>query len=376
MAMKLSLQTFVNLVQGMAAATQSASRQPLDLSVGSTIRAILEANASIGLWLQWLILQVLQMTRAASSAGTDLESWVADFGLSRLPARSSTGFVTFSRFSASNTSFVPVGALLRTNDAAQTFAVLRDTSNPLWSLVKNGYLLPAGTLSGVLPVQAQTAGSAGSVQAGTITMLASALPGIDAVNNSSALCDGMDEESDTALRARFRSFLASRSRATKVAIGHAISSVQQGLAYTIAENVDAAGNTNLGNFVVTIDDGSGSPSDALLSAAYDAVDAVRPLGSTFSIRPPVRVPVTISVTAGTKDGRDRNDAIGQLASTISDYVNALPIGAGLLLTRIAQLAYDADARIETVGTILLNGAPMDLNPPSHGVIKTNEIVVN
>ena len=66
-----------------AAATQSASRQPLDLSTGSTLRAILEANASIGLWLQWLILRVLQTTRAASSTDNDLDSWVADFGLSR-----------------------------------------------------------------------------------------------------------------------------------------------------------------------------------------------------------------------------------------------------------------------------------------------------
>ena len=44
--MQLSLQTFTALVQNMAAAVQSAATQLLDLTVGSTLRAVLEANAS------------------------------------------------------------------------------------------------------------------------------------------------------------------------------------------------------------------------------------------------------------------------------------------------------------------------------------------
>ena len=53
--MQLPLQTFTSLVQGMAAAVQAASARILDLTIGSTLRAILEATASIGLWMQWLI---------------------------------------------------------------------------------------------------------------------------------------------------------------------------------------------------------------------------------------------------------------------------------------------------------------------------------
>ena len=51
-------ETFSALVQSMAAAVQASAAQLLDLTVGSTLRAVLEANASIGLWMQWLILQV------------------------------------------------------------------------------------------------------------------------------------------------------------------------------------------------------------------------------------------------------------------------------------------------------------------------------
>ena len=68
----------------MAAAVQAAATQLLDLTVGSTLRAVLEANASVCLWMQWLILQVLRTTRAATSTGADLDSWMADLSLTPL----------------------------------------------------------------------------------------------------------------------------------------------------------------------------------------------------------------------------------------------------------------------------------------------------
>ena len=49
--MALSIKTFAQYVRDMSAAVQGATSQILDLSVGSVIRAILEANASIALWL-------------------------------------------------------------------------------------------------------------------------------------------------------------------------------------------------------------------------------------------------------------------------------------------------------------------------------------
>ena len=83
--MQLPLQTFSTLVANAAAAVQGSARQLVDLTIGSTLRAVLEANASLALWMQWLILLVLRTTRAATSTGADLDTWVADFGLARLP---------------------------------------------------------------------------------------------------------------------------------------------------------------------------------------------------------------------------------------------------------------------------------------------------
>ena len=126
--MQLSLRSFNALVQSMAAAVEASATQLLDLTVGSTLRAVLEANASIGLWMQWLILQVLRTTRAATSNGADLDSWMADLTLTRLPAVAATGTVTFSRFTPGMSALIPVGALVRTADGTQTFAVSVDTA--------------------------------------------------------------------------------------------------------------------------------------------------------------------------------------------------------------------------------------------------------
>src|SRR5215467_4608363 len=107
--MQLQLRTFSSLVTSAAAAVQGAAGQLVDLTVGSTLRAVLEANASLALWMQWLILEVLQMTRASTSNGPDLDSWMADFSLARLPAVSAYGAVTFSRFAPVSSALIPVG---------------------------------------------------------------------------------------------------------------------------------------------------------------------------------------------------------------------------------------------------------------------------
>src|SRR5580693_2208235 len=96
--MNLNLKAFSQLVEDMGAALQSSASSLIDVSIGSVVRAIFEANASVVLWLQWLIVQVLQSTRAGTSNGADLDSWMLDFGLTRLPDAPSTGIVTFSRF--------------------------------------------------------------------------------------------------------------------------------------------------------------------------------------------------------------------------------------------------------------------------------------
>jgi len=374
--MQLSLQTFTTLMQNMAAAVEASATQLLDVTVGSTLRAVLESNASIALWMQWLILLVLRTTRAATSNGTDLDSWMADFSLTRLPAVSATGSVTFSRFTPTAMALIPAGALVRTADGTQTFQVGIDTLLVSWASVSNGYFIAAGVASLDVPVTAQTAGARGNVQAGTITLLASAIPGIDSVTNASPFQNGLDAELDTAFRSRFCNFIASRSRATLVAVGYAVSSIQQGLNYTIQENQDPTGRPLMGSFVVTVDDGSGTPPTSLLAMVQIAVDAVRPVGSIFSIQPPLVTIVDVSLTIGVTAGTIKAQVMPLVGSAISSYINGLAIGTSLPLTRIAQIAYSASSAVINVSQLLANGNASDITPTVSGVVKAGVIAVN
>jgi len=374
--MQLSLQSFSNLVQGMAATVQASAAQLLDLTVGSTLRAILESSASVALWLQWLILLVLQMTRAATSSGPDLDSWMADFSVTRLPASPASGTVTFSRYTSTATALVPVGTLVRTLDGSQTFAVVQDSGSTGWNPQLGGYLFGVGVPSLDIPVVAQVAGVCGNVQANSITVLATALSGVDCATNSTALGNGVDPESDSAFRLRFQSFLGSRSRATLVAVEYAIATVQQGLSYSIQENRDSGGNAQIGNFVVVVDDGSGYPADSLLSAVSQAVDAVRPVGSTFAVLPPAVTTVDICLAIAADTASDVALIIPQVINAIGGYVNDLPVGAPLAASRIVQIAYAAAPGITNVTNVALNGQASDVVVPSSGAVKVGTIVVS
>ncbi len=374
--MQLSLQTFTSLVQNMAASVQSAATRLLDLSIGSAMRAVLEANASIALWMQWLIVQVLQTTRAATSNGPDLDSWMADMSLTRLPAVAASGSVTFARFTSTAPALIPAGALVRTADGSQTFVVTVDPANPAWTAASNGYTVAAGLAALTVPIMAQTPGGAGNVQSGAITLLASAIPGVDTVTNAAPLQNGLDAESDAALRSRFRNFVQSRSRATPLAVAYAVESIQQGLTYALQENVNTTGATRMGSFVVTVDDGSGSPSASLLATAATAIEAVRPVGSIFAVQPPTVMTANVSLVLSVAPGAAKPPVVASVARALQSYVNSLPIGAPLPLTRLAQLAYGASPSVTNVAQLQINGASADLVPPVSGVVKSGVMAVS
>ncbi len=328
----------------------------LDVSVGSVLRAILEANASVALWMQWLIMEVLSLTRAATSNGSDLDSWMADFGLSRLPAVAASGSARFSRSTPGLAAVIPVGALIRTGSDAssQAFTVLADASQPFWN--GTGYALVATEVEIVVPIQAVVPGQAGNVQAGVLVLLSTAIPGIDSVTNDYPMRGGLDAEADTALRARFGGFLDSRTRATIQAVEFAIQSVQQGLRYKFAEQVDPSGAFRAGHFTVVVDDGSGTPSDTLLAEVGSAVESVRAVGSTYSvIRPQISV-VNVSMQIGGGTPANVQAAVGA-------WIAGQPIGSAIFLSKLTQIAHDSDPFVFKVSDVSINGVAGDLALP-------------
>lgn len=360
----------------MSAALQSSATALVDVSAGSVVRAILEANASVVLWLQWLVLQVLQTTRASTSTGADLNSWMADFGLDRLPPVAATGTVTFSRFATNLLALVPAGSVVKTADGALSYLVVEDSALSIWQSGSQGYVIPSGVASADLPIRCMTGGIVGNVLAQMVNVIASSLPGIDQVSNSNPLTDGTDAETDQELRNRFQGFLASRSRATLGAVRNAIAGVRQGLDIAIGENTAVGGSARIGSFLIIVDDGTGYPADDLLSAIASAVDSVRPIGTAFSVIAPKVLTASVSLTVAFASATDQTTGIANIQAQVVTYLNGLAIGNAASITGLAQRVYQVGSEILNIKDVQINGNGFDLIPPPLTVIKAGQIMVS
>lgn len=365
----LQLLAFTDLVQRFAAQARATASVAIDFTVGSFFRAVAEANAAIALWLQWLILQVLLQTRLATSTGIAADSFVNDFGMYRMPATAGYGHATLSRYSATQSAFISVGALAKTADGTQTMAVSPDPTNPAWN-GSSGFTIAAGVSSITLLMTASTPGAASNIQAGTLTALASAIAGVDTITNAAPFVGGADAESDAAMRLRFALFVDSRSRGTLSAVQYAVTSYQSGMSCFVAPNTATDNTTRYGFFTVWVDDGSGYPPTALLTNIYNAVDLVRPVGTSFVVQPPTVITASISMTITVATGYVKNNVIGPVATAIVAAVNAVALGAPLPYSQLAAIAYGVPGVINAQ-SVLLNGGQSDLGGNPSQVVRTS-----
>ncbi|MFT8336191.1 MAG: baseplate J/gp47 family protein [Acetobacter orientalis] len=358
--MALTFQSFKTTLSNAVAAAQGACPALLDLGVGTPGRAMLESVSGVGLWFQFIALQILSRTRLATSIGADADSFVADFGLSREPGTAATGVVRFTSFTPDNQSAtIVVGTPVKTASNI-IYDVVEDSTNSAWSTADGAYVRPAGVTSVTLPVKCETTGTAGNVAAGAICLLGSAISGIDTVTNDAALTNGSAGETDAALRTRFVSYINSRSKATLSAIENAITEVSADLIYQVLENVDASGAVLPGNVVAFIDDGSGDVSDAVINQVYSAIDDVRPAAVSIQVVRPkiVRPPVTMTVSVNSTG--DLPTIQTTISTNIAAYLNGLTIGESASYSRLIQIAYASSTAVTNVSGVTLSGGTTDL----------------
>lgn len=378
--MTISTLNFASLVANQAAAIQADATALVDFSEGSILLAAIESNAAQGLFLQSLVLQLLAVTRAATSNGADLDSFVNDFGLTRIAARPATYVETFARFTDTAAASIPVGITqVQTANGAQTYTVIADPTNITGSVSPAGYsastgayYLPAGVASLPVLVQAVSGGAATNTIAGNISVLLDAVSGVDTVTNASAtpVVAGQDAETDAALRIRFQEFIASLASGTPTAIETAAQSVQAGLFVSLTENVDPSGAADNGYVYVVVDDGSGDPPSSLINAVAAAIDNdARAAGIRVGVFGPTLVTVTIAMTVTVLAGYDQTTVATAVQAAVTAYVASLELGAGLIWSRLYQVAYDSTAGIAEVSGLTINGGVADIAGGAGTVIR-------
>lgn len=166
----------------------------LDTSIGTPVRKVIDVVGDVVDQAYADRYMLSYQYDIDSKSGSDLDDFVTLFGFTRIPARRSTGNVTFERLVASDTSvFIPSGTQVTTTTSPSA----------VFSTVVPSVLGP-GEVSVSVPIQAVVGGEGGNVSVGAITRRISELPGINGLANQAATSGGTSPESDEQLRDRFR----------------------------------------------------------------------------------------------------------------------------------------------------------------------------
>ena len=365
------------IVGNFAAGVQGRVAQFVNFATGSVFLALAEAVAGVALWLQSLAITILKATRFSTSYGADADSFIADFGImTRLGAIAASGSVTFARYTATaSTPQIPIGTLVKTGDGLQSFTVYADLSNNAYSAALNAYVMAASTSSLNVPVVAVVPGAAGNVAAGAASLIASAVAGVDTVNNAASFLNGSDFETDDALKARFVLTIAGLRDATEFAIGKAIAALGVGIQYQISSNTNADGSVNYGMVTVFVDDGSGAIPLALLTQCQAAVNAVRAASIRTGVFAANILTANIAMAVVTGPGYLHATVVAQVVAALSVATNGLGLGKTLPYFSLASTAL-AVPGVTNITSVTLNGGIADLVPALGKTIKIGTLVVS
>ncbi len=375
--MALQTQTFAQYVNNQITQWGASLNISPALISGDPALAIFQAVALICTFVQQLIVQVQLMARLSTSTGSDVDTWVGDFGLTRLPATYATGPVTLGFFSPKTgaTSIAP-GVIVQTPGGAIQYQIVADTTQPAYSATSGTYVIPAGSLSITATAVALTAGVNYNVQVGQLSQLG--FSAVDFVNNTASISNGINAETDAALKVRFVNYINSLSKATYGAILAAIASVQQGLNVNILENTLPNGSAQNGYFTIVVDNGTGSPPSSLLTTIFAAVNVIRAFTVQFSVIGPTPVTVTVVANIHVPTGVTSAPIQAIVQTAVINYINSLQIGQSCNLSKLTQIIQEASTNVVSIqdGSLLIQGASTSLVATPFNVFRTSSVSVS
>lgn len=168
-----------------------------DISVGTPEYKILEAVAT---QLESTSIDSAVLASNFSidrKSGLELDAFVELFGFNRLLSKRATGTVTFSRGTPADIDYqIPFGT--------QVYAPASLTSPEIYYATTVSAILPKDQTQVEVPVEAIVGGASGNVPSISISNIAANINGVNTVTNENGFTGGRDQESDAALRARWK----------------------------------------------------------------------------------------------------------------------------------------------------------------------------
>ncbi|PFP30267.1 baseplate J protein [Bacillus sp. AFS073361] len=290
---------------------------------------------------------VLALGFAETSEGEYLDMRASEHGVTRKAAVKAQGSVTLT---GPDGEVVPSGTRLQT-ESEVFFVTLADVT------------LTGGTAT--VNAEAEEAGLAGNVAAGTITALAPGdLYGIVSVTNALVFDGGADAEDDEALLAR----LLDRVRKPATS-GNAAHYKQWALEVAGVGDAKVYPVWNGGGTVkvVLLDTEKTAPAPSVVTAATDYIESQRPIGVTLTVVGATELAINVAATMTLASGADIADVQAQFTESLADYLKSVAFtGEQIRYTRIANLLIDVPGVID-YASLTVNGGTANILPTDEQV---------
>lgn len=295
-----------------------------DISDSATAKHILAAAARQDDEQYFQMLQVLQLFDIYTATGDDLDERAAEIQpavITRNAAAKASGNLQFSRPGVAGTITIPAGTKAKTS------------GGQIYSTTAVGSITPGNQDSGLIPAIADAAGAAGNVVSATIIKLVTKPAGVTVVTNPAAFTGGDDKESDDSFRNRITLFINSLAKSTVDALEfYVLGAEDTATGAVIVFSKAVEDETNLGQVVLYIDDGTGSAE----SSALEATDLLGDYDWPGGALTPQIVPTTVTTDV------EVGDFIGFRTDEQLWEVSAKVAGVSVTLLNPLGLTYPTD----------------------------------
>ena len=313
-----------------------------DYNKGSQIRTLSEALG--------MIQEMQGIISSAEAFQSAVYGAMSAFGVTPDPASAAVGQVIFATSFAANPPTVGASVLIPSGTLVQTISGVQFVTTQT-------AVLPAGSSSITVPVQAVQTGTGGNVAAGTITQLVSGLSYPLAVSNPYPTSGGAAQETIESTLQRFAAVVAAINGASPVAVANAaigVSVVSTGETVQYATCYEGwiaqvnAGETPTAGYAVYVDNGSGTASQNLLNAvtsvlngSFPSLPGNRPAGVPYTVNAVVPLAAVVVVSGTPVGSATAASLTTQVQSAMTTLFNALQFGQALTEAQVTAAVANA-----------------------------------
>lgn len=292
-----------------------------DFSVGSAMRALYEA---VSIELEQFYILTRENVKEAIMEGV-----MKSFGFERQKAQKAYGVVQISFHNETQQELViSRGSKFASSDTdyAQEYETRVD------------YVVPRGSVTTEVEVYCTIPGSVGNIPPDVIDVMRTPIANIRDVFNPKAFQTGQDMEPIEELRARFRSYIESLSKATVPALEYGTREVEGVSGVYVDEDT--------GLITIYAHDRNGNLPDSLKKAIERNIYYYAPAGIPVVVKPVTRKDVDVDVSVTLTNKAAITDTFqNKIQTVITRYLNNMKTGESLVLSDMSRVIMNIDKQL-------------------------------